>query len=467
MFNLLKTPNFSGKIGFARADMTPAIGIYSKNWGASTKSILTKNHSPIMIHVVTFSSSEGQYVLATFDLVTFPNHLEYTPKSLIASISKEFEIPEANIILHCTHTHSGPSVDINRAQEPGGEKILPFLESLKANLMKAIKASILNEEEAVLEWETGTSPLATNRDFMNNDRVVVGFNPVIEADQTLLVGRVTNSNCQEMFYLVHYACHPTTLAWDNEHFSSDYVGVLRSTVEKLSGKPCVFLLGSAGDQAPKNQYKGDTNWAEKNGKILAYSAMSLIESMNAPQKQISFSRVVESGAPLAVWDQIDYRAQANTKSEIINLSLKIKDSYPKMAQLLDQKAKCKDHFLLERINRSISLRKAIGDVDQLESPLWVWQLGRTFMIAVPNEAYSYLQKTLREDFPEYAVLPLNLANGAQSYLPHQQQYDRLDTYAVWVALFERGSLEIVYEAIKSSIQNMIRKDELCQAQTQN
>lgn len=467
MFTNLITPSYSGKIGFARADITPQIGIYSKNWGASTKSMYTKNHSPIMIHVVTFLSGSELFILATFDLVSFPNKVEYSPKGLIPFLAKEFKTSESNIILHCTHTHSGPTVDINRAKEPGGEKILPFLESLKTNLIQTIKDSIKNQVDAIMEWESGTSPLATNRDLMKDDRVVVGFNPELEADQKVLVGRVSNANCQEFLYLVHYACHPTTLAWENEHFSSDYVGVMRSSIEKQTGVPCVFLLGNAGDQAPKNQYKGDTNWAEKNGKILAYSVLSIIESMNAPQKQISFTRIVESGAPLAVWDQVKYQSQSITKAELIHVSLKIKDSYPKMAQLLDQKSKCKDHFILERINRSISLRERIGEVDYLDNPIAIWQLGRAFFIAIPNEAYSFLQKSLRNDFPDFAILPMNLANGANSYLPHSSQYNRLDTYAVWVALFEKGSLETVYEEIKSSIQNMIRKDELCLAQTQN
>ena len=369
--------------------------------------------------------------------------------------------------MHFTHTHSGPCVDINRIQEPGGERILPFLEKLKWQLLDTIKNALKNQTNALIEWDSGNSPLATNRDLMNNDRVVVGYNPVIEPDQTLLVGRVSNTTGEDFLYLVHYACHPTTLAWENEHFSSDYVGVTRSIIEKHTGHPCVFLLGNAGDQAPKNQYKGNTDWAEKNGKILALSVLSILESMDAPQKQISFSHVVESGAPLAIWNQEAYPPSHHSRGEKVELLLKIKASYPKLAQLKDQKEKCKDHYLLERINRSISLRSAIGDVDYLENPLWIWQLGQTFFIAIPNEAYSFLQKSLRADFPDYAIIPMNIANGYQSYLPHREQYNRLDTYAVWVALFEIGSLEIVYEAIKSSIQNMIRKDNICQAPVPN
>lgn len=467
MIDNLVTPNFTGKIGFAKVDITPEIGIYSKNWGASTKSILTKNHTPIMINVVTIKSKKDLFILATLDLCGFPNVPEFNPKGLLPYISNHFHTPESNIILHCTHTHSGPSVDINRAGEPGGDRILPFLENLKTQLMKTIQSSLAKHVDAIMEWQAGTSPLATNRDLKINDRVVVGYNPEIEADQTVLVGRVCDLNNKTILTLVHYACHPTTLAWDNEHISTDYIGSLRTTMEKQTGAPCVFLLGNAGDQAPKNQYKGNTDWADQNGRMLAFSSLGVLESMSAPKKQISYSKIIESGAPLAVWDQVEYDLQNVTRAEKINISLKVKESYPKLAQLLEQKAKCKDHFILERINRSISLRKAIGDVDTLANPLWVWQLGSIFFVAVPNEAYSFLQKSLRADFPDYTILPMNLANGAQSYLPHKEQYDRLDTYSVWVALFEKGSLEIVYEAIKSSIQNMIRKDEECLAQTQN
>ena len=464
MFETFNAPNFFGKFGFARADITPEIGIYSENWGASTKLMLTKHHTPIMIHVVTMQSSAELFILATLDLVTFPNLTGFTPKDLIPLIAQEFKTKESSIILACTHTHSGPTVDCNRVSEPGGDKIQPFLENLKKQLFESIRVALKNAVDGIMEWESGTSPLATNRDLMKDDRVVVGYNPEIQADQTLLVGRVSDNKGKVIFSLVHYACHPTTLAWDNEHFSSDYVGVMRTTVEKQTSAPCVFLLGNCGDQAPKNQYKGDIDWAERNGRMLAFSVLSVLESMNAPQKKISYTQIVESGAPLAVWDQVPYQAQQYTTSEKISLQLKIKDSYPKLNQLLEQKSKCKDHYLMERINRSISLRKAIGDVDYLDNPIWVWQLGKVFFVALPNEAYSFLQKSLRADFPDYAILPLNIANGSQSYLPHQAQYDRLDTYAVWVALFERGSLEIIYETVKSNIQKMIRKDEACLAQ---
>lgn len=465
MQNFIQSPNFSGSIGLGIADVTPEIGIYSKNWGASTKCMLSKHHTPIMVHAVTFRQHQQLFILVTLDLVTFPNVEEFAPKGLLPFLSNKFNTPESHIILHCTHTHSGPTVDVNRSTEPGGDKILPYLKLLKLKIIEAIEKAIASERNSILEWEAGESPLATNRDLIKNDRVVVGFNPEIKPDQTLLLGRATDSTGKLFFTMVHYACHPTTLAWDNEHFSSDYVGVMRITIEKETGSPCVFLLGNAGDQAPRNQYKGDVAWAEKNGRIVAYSALSVLEAMNAPKKQLNYSKIIESGAPLALWDQELYESNTFTEGVQLPLKLKVKSTYPKLAQLLDQKAKCKEHFLLERINRSITIRKTIGDGDEISNPVWVWQLGRTFFVALPNEAYSFLQKSLRADFPGYAILPLNLCNGSQSYLPHAAQYDRLDTYAVWVALFERGSLELIYEETKKKINELIRKDVACQAQS--
>ena len=32
--------------------------------------------------------------------------------------------------------------------------------------------------------------------------------------------------------IVHYACHPTTMAWQNPYFTPDYPGVTRQVVEQ-------------------------------------------------------------------------------------------------------------------------------------------------------------------------------------------------------------------------------------------
>lgn len=46
--------------------------------------------------------------------------------------------------------------------------------------------------------------------------------------------------------IVHYACHPTIMAWDNQWFTTDYPGMVRQVVEREAGGTCLFLQGATG-----------------------------------------------------------------------------------------------------------------------------------------------------------------------------------------------------------------------------
>ncbi|PCJ54726.1 MAG: hypothetical protein COA79_21420 [Planctomycetota bacterium] len=455
MTTTIAAPSFTGQIGFARIDITPEIGIYSKNWGASTKSILTKVHNPLFINTISFNSNGNLFLMSAFDLGGFSNEEEFHPRGLLPFLADKYQIPESNILLHCVHTHSGPSLNTT-IEDPGGEKILPFLKTMKEKLIKSMDDAIACQKEATIEWESGISPLATNRDLIDfdKDRVITGFNPQIEPDQTVMVGRVTDEKELPIVNIVHYACHPTTLAWENEHLSADYVGSMRLKMEEQTNTPCMFLLGATGDQAPKNQYKGNIDWADRNGNILAYSSLGVLESMCQPNHELTYTGVVESGAPLAVWDQQPGKSSNQATSLKVDIKLKVKSEYPKLKDLQEQLKDTDDHFMQTRIKRKISWRKQIGDEEMISNPVWLWKLGNIFFVGVPNEAYSLLQKSLRKDFPDYAIIPMNITNGCQSYLPDQDQFHK-DSYAVWVSIFEKGSLETFYAAAKNGIQQLI------------
>ncbi len=111
----------------------------------------------------------------------------------------------------------------------------------------------------------GRCSLATNRDLHDpeKERIVSGFNPSIEADSALLVGRVTDGTGKIIATIVNYACHPTTLAWDNTLISPDFVGAMRETIEaNTGGAPVIFLQGASGELAPRYQYVGDVKVAD-------------------------------------------------------------------------------------------------------------------------------------------------------------------------------------------------------------
>ena len=61
--------------------------------------------------------------------------------------------------------------------------------------------------------------------------MLCGYNPAVAADDTLVVGRVTSDSGDAVIAtVVNYACHPTTLSWENTLISPDFVGAMREVV---------------------------------------------------------------------------------------------------------------------------------------------------------------------------------------------------------------------------------------------
>lgn len=95
--------------------------------------------------------------------------------------------------------------------------------------------------EATLDWHAGRCGLATVRDLLDPDpeksRVLCGYDPRGEPDDTLLLGRITDTAGKIRGTLVNYACHPTTLAAENTAISPDYIGAMRETMEHATAAP--------------------------------------------------------------------------------------------------------------------------------------------------------------------------------------------------------------------------------------
>jgi hypothetical protein len=436
----ITTSSFRGLIGISRVDVTPPVGIYARSWGAATHDVAEGIHKPLYLTCITFASEDvaSPMVLVGLDLMTWRSREDehFVRDAILADVGEE-----ARVMISLTHNHAAPSARRDDAAKPGGDLIEPYFELLRDSAASAFRAAQSNAQHATLTWHYGTCDLATNRDFAepHGKRIVCGFNPSGVADDTLLVGRITSSTDRILGTIINYACHPTTLAWENKLISPDYVGAMRDLVGSHTQAPVLFLQGASGELAPAEQYTGDTTVADRHGRRLGFAVMSALEAMPKPGQEVSYSGVVESGAPLAVWKSTDIepsRALAATQV-IVDLPLK---SLPSLAELEAQWQRETDPVLKERLWRKRAVRRTVGDGATSPMPLWVWRIGDALLVGHPNEAYSKLQIDLRSAFAPRHVAVMNLVNGSAGYLPPAELYDR-DIYQVWQSPFDRGALE--------------------------
>ncbi len=437
---------FGGIIGVARRDITPPPGINARNWGAATFDTAQGVHRPLLATALTLQMAADQppLDLVALDLGWWRDRDD---EAIVRrGVLEALDLPEERLIMALSHTHAGPGTRLLNADRPGGELIRPYLLTVRDACIKAIQNALADAVPAQLTWGLGRCTLASNRDLRDPDRprFLVGYNPDAPADDTLLVGRVTASDGQIRATLVNYACHPTTLAWENTLISPDYVGAMREVIETRTGGPCLFLQGASGELAPREQYTADVAVAERHGRELGWACLAALEAMPEPGMHLRFEAAVESGAPLAVWRQAPWRAPRELKAIRGTAALPLKRDLQSLAEIEALIAQTNDPVMVERLRRRWGVRRIVGDGDAWAMPVYAWRIGDALLVAQPNEAYSYFQQEIRRRFPTRMVAVLNLSNGSCGYLAPAALYAE-DIYAVWQSPFAAGGLEELVE----------------------
>jgi hypothetical protein len=456
-------PSFAGRIGLCRVDITPPIGIYARSWGAATHDTAESIHRPLTLTALALMADESfpgggcrPLVLLSADLGWWRDLGVF--QSLRDELLRQLSLDSASLWFAVTHTHAAVSLPASTAGLPGGDLVERYREQLLQAALDAARYALDHATEGLLAWHAGRCQLAAVRDLPDPDparnRWLCGYHPLQKADDTLLLGRVTGPDGRVRATLVHYACHPTTLAWQNRALSPDFVGAMRETIEQATGgAPALYLQGASGDLAPRYQYVGDPAVADRHGRQLGYAALATLEDMEPPGSRLVFERVVESGAPLAVWS---HRAsipcrRLDCAETTVEIPLK---QWPSCEQLDRQLEACTDRAQQERLRRQRDIRRVLGDGPHYRLPIWIGRMGDAVWVGCMAEAYSQLQRAVRDQFPDRAIACLNLLNGSIGYLPPAELYDS-DVYQVWQTPFDRGSLEQVTDAMADGIRTIL------------
>jgi hypothetical protein len=442
---------FSGLFGLGRRDTTPPEGIYARMWGAATHDFAEGVHRPLTATALALQSEGGRpRVLVALDIALLGDLGGTSDEErVLAPVRESLGLERGELLVNCSHTHAAPWAAMSRSHNPGGDLIGPYLDQLSRAILEACREAIDGLAPGTLTWATGRCDLARNRDLPDptseNGRIVCGFNPAATADDTLVVGRVTANDGRVLGTIVNYACHPTTLAWDNTLISPDYIGAMRELVEaNTGGALCLFLQGASGELGPAHQYVGDPAVADQHGRRLGYSALAALEGMLAPGQSLHFDRNVDSGAPLAVWLPGPFEPSRVLDGGLVDVPLPVKPM-PTIEELEAQRAATDERPLAERLFRKIQIVRNLSGGDHHVFPAWVWRIGDSLMVAHANEAYSCFQQDLRAAFPDLTVVVMNTSGAEMGYL-YPPELEGLDLYQVWQTPFAKEALPTLTES---------------------
>ena len=455
----------------ATINITPPKDIYHRMWGAALHDRAQGVHQQLECNVLWLRASDGsaEVLMLSVDHCLF---WKDATDAFKLAVSNACGVHVDDIVVYFTHTHAAGLMDLSRKDLPGGDLIAPYLKDIGNKVASKCKELQAGLVEGWLCAGSGDCTLATNRDYYDVDRdgYVCGFNPLKEADSTLLTVKVTNAEGDLLAVLSNYACHPTTLAWDNKLISPDYIGSLRKTMRHALGKiPVVFIQGASGDVGPREGYVGDVKVAEQNGRQLGLSNLSVLAGMPKVPAKYSYDGAVISGATIGTWSYKDF-----SDSEIQDLSgfqrerrdvlLEYREdlgTVDSVSARIDQLESLKsseaaenwttvekrdNRALLERERRKLTRLSTLESIEDYTYIIRCWTIGEIVLLGLNGELYNCYQTKVREAVSDRAVVVGTLADGSDCwYLLDESSYGK-GLYQEDASVIKQGGLETLVAA---------------------
>jgi len=486
-------PTSHCRFAIAVGDITPPVGMYHRMWGAATHersegihrplratvAILERAHGPADTTTATSSQGAGRLVLVSLDHCLF-GVPEIT--QLLDDVSRQAAWPRDELSVIFTHTHGAGLMSLDRQHLPGGELIPQYLRDVATKVAQLLREAATTVSPATLTYAVGHCDLAAQRDFWDADRqqFVCGFNPAMPADDTVLALRVTGSDGTLRATIVNYACHPTTLAWDNRLVSPDFPGAMRETIEAATGVPCLFVQGASGELGPREGFVGDVAVADRNGRQLGYAALAALEGLGPPNTCYSYAGPQVSGATIGVWRHEPLGESRVTQTSQWrqlrwDLPLDWRPDLPVAEQVIAERSRWSDdeaqarstgnddrarecRAMVERQDRLLARLAQLPRGTHYPLEIRLARLGDALWLAVPGEHYSWLQRGLRQQFPGRPIVVATLLNGwGPSYIPTADTYGR-NIYQETIAVVAAGSLEKIVTEVARVARELLTPD---------
>ena len=279
--------------GFAKLDITPPLGVAMIGAGPrQTKGVI----DPLFVRAVAFGHGEKSAVLLSCDLLGMYGKFGH---EWPLQIEEKLGLEKGSLIVHCTHTHTGPS--------PTSDKM--YADWLFRRLCDAATMA-LDDRKPVTDvcWAEGQTPEGTAyvRRYVMRDGTITTHpkagdtgNPdiirhVSPGDLSMRVIRILRQEGAEID-LVNFQMHPDNVG--GEYCSADYPGVLCNIVEdRRKGVNCVFLDGAEGQMVGGTKLKPfvhkSIEKATGYAQPLAATALSLLEqTASTGMAGLGFGRV--------------------------------------------------------------------------------------------------------------------------------------------------------------------------------
>ncbi|WP_163543848.1 hypothetical protein [Occultella kanbiaonis] len=240
------------EVGFDRTDITP-LGAVALAGFAAREGLGPAGDVLAPLHVralVLRSEGEPAVVLVTADLLWWGDDIV---ASLRSAFSARFGLSPQSLVLHATHTHSGPQV--SRGMTPSlGIPDDAYLAWLEQQTLACIERAFATSTPVRVESARVDTGMTVDRRWART----AGEVAVSRIDSDLTVVRLVGDDDATVALLVHFACHP--VLHHGNAVTPDLAGTLADVLERDTAPFVMYLQGCCGDVNP-DRYDAEGEFA--------------------------------------------------------------------------------------------------------------------------------------------------------------------------------------------------------------
>jgi hypothetical protein len=256
------------RVGIARRDITPSQPVPIWGYGDRHAVLSEGTLDPLTATALVIQIGRRKLAVVGLDLGRSPD--EASLQSIRTRIADELGIQLSMIA--GSHTHHGPVVELTDRKGFGAGRFdaaVAYRKQLEDAIVDAIRQADGQLAPAKL------ADASVEIEGLNRNRHSKKPNPPV--DRTLNLLRFDHAQTQQpIAVLVNFTGHPTSLPSKTLKFSSDYVGPMRTLIEKEHGGLAVFMPAAAGDISID---RGPNRDHQAYGELLAQKVLSILSTM--------------------------------------------------------------------------------------------------------------------------------------------------------------------------------------------
>jgi hypothetical protein len=413
--------------GLNELKITPSSSVYLAGYAArNTPS--NGIHDELYAKCLYLEKDREKVVLVSLDLVGLP--LEIVNKIRL-QIKKKLGFE--NIIITCTHTHSGPNT-------------ISFLNTeIDNNWLKLLTKKVVDVIVDATKKKTVAKIGVTKTDVHGIGKNRRGNKDIVDPELGII--KVVDLKGETKAIIINFTCHPTVLDANNMLISADYPAyIYKYLSEHYPEAVIMFTNGAAGDinigYSADDSALGEVmnirtyENADRIGKLITQKLLEVSDQIDCNDTSLKYRRVKIS-FPI----KKEFPTLKELKNKLVNTEKRIS-----LAASHDEKKKLQikkiyDEILLSKIKVLKGKKELVSEVDFL-------YLEQTILITIPGELFCRLGLELKGLFPGKKVFIIGYANDYISYIPTKEAFNQ-GGYEVETSIFTEEIGQILINKIKS------------------